>query len=77
MGGGKLEIKSLRFPGGMIEMSLLADNGDILCTLTGKYTIKNLSACPWLHIKNVKLDLVWEEKQIAKSRPYLSFTADK
>lgn len=61
----------------MIEVNLTADSGEVLCTLTGKYTIKNLAPCPLLLIKNPKLDLVREDKHMLKFRPYLSFTADE
>lgn len=61
----------------MIEANLAADNGEVLCSLTGKYTIKNMNACPLFLIKNAKLDLIREDKQISKAKPYLSFTAEE
>jgi len=60
----------------MIEQNLTTEDGEVLCTITGKYTIKNLNACPLLLIRNARLDLVREDKQLIKVRPYLSFTAE-
>jgi len=60
----------------MIEQNLTTEDGEVLCTITGKYTIKNLNVSPLLLIRNARLDLVREDKQLIKVRPYLSFTAE-
>jgi hypothetical protein len=54
---GKIEIKSLRFPGGSIEITIMLDNGETIGTITGKYTIKNLAQSPLLLVKNFRLEL--------------------
>ena len=55
MGNGKLEIKSLQFPAGEIEVAIATDSGESIGTVTGKYTIKNLAATPLLLAKNFKV----------------------
>ena len=67
----------MRFPGGLIEFSIIADNGENMGTITGKYTIKNLQSSPLLLLKNFRVELVKESKLFLKARPYLQFTADE
>lgn len=54
MGSGKMQIKTLRFPGGALEINILSDNGETIGTISGKYTIKNLNPIPMLVVKSVK-----------------------
>ncbi len=77
MGGGKIEVKGLRFPGGNLEVSVVTDSGENIGTITVKYTIRNLNPTPLLLIKNIRCTFVKELTLITKSRPCFQVASDE
>lgn len=76
IGSGKIEIKTLRFPGGAIEVNILTESGENIGTINGKYTIKNLNPTPLLLLKNIRCNFVKEHDFILKSKPFMQFSTD-
>jgi hypothetical protein len=76
IGSGKIEIKTLRFPGGAIEVNILTENGESIGTLNAKYTIKNLNPTPLLLVKNIRCSFVKEHEFIKKSKPFIQLSTE-
>lgn len=55
---------------------MITESGEIIGTVTGKYTIRNLNPVPLLLIKNIRCNFVKELTLVTKSRPYFQVASD-
>jgi hypothetical protein len=70
-------VKGLRFPGGAVEVNVLTDSGENIGTVSGKYTIRNLTPTPLILLKNIRCAFVKELTLVSKSKPFLQVASEE